>query len=144
MYFLTPQANNAAPHFLYRPVLKGKNDHRMIRLLLFLFALQAGMVACRKENPNYAPALEQKLAGYEKLNLNRPQQDSMSRLIRRAADLAFPVFSSQGTALTNAQITQEKINMTFDCFADSMGTIKAAVFRKMTAREVNARMRSLD
>ena len=116
----------------------------MIRLLLFLFALQAGLVACRKESPIYAPELEQKLAGYEKLNLSRTQQDSMSRLIRRAADPGFPVFSSQGTALTNAQIKQEKINMTFDCFADSTGAIKTAVFRKMTTREIDARMRSLD
>ena len=60
------------------------------------------------------------------------------------APLAFPVYSLEGELLTQAQIREKQMNVTVDCYSDSITNIKAVVFRDLTQDELAELMKRFE
>jgi len=100
-------------------------------LLLFL------LPNCSTDTPRYSEKLEQELAGLNRLTLTPKERNSILSRISSDAGADYPVYSLQGEVLSPAQIKKQEMNMTVDCFGDSVANIQAVVFRSMTKTELD-------
>ncbi len=100
--------------------------------LLFL-ALQ-----CSNDPARHSQKLDKALSGLNRLNVTEREEFAVLNLITDSADLRFPVYSLAGERLTQAQIREKKMNVTVECYGESLTDLKAVVYRDLTKAELDA------
>ncbi len=110
----------------------------IIGIMLLLF------FSCQNQVNTPSKKLENVLAGLTKLTLTDKEENALLSQIIDTAHLAFPVYSLEGELLTQAQIREKQMNVTVDCYSDSITNIKAVVFRDLTQDELAELMKRFE
>ena len=90
---------------------------------------------CKNDNSAYSKNLQTALKGLTKLTVSEHFVDSIEQIAQENAQPPFTIYSLEGKPLTREEVNKKQMNITFDCFGDSQGTLKAVVFRDLTEVE---------
>ena len=95
------------------------------------------VTGCKNDTSHHSEKLEKALANLTQLALSPKEERAMLSLIRDSTHLQFPVYSLQGEKISQAQIQEKEMNVTVDCYGESMANIKAVIFRDLTQAELD-------